>query len=270
MRCEEDIVMKTRIFAAILAVLILLSLVGAVSAEDESTETAEQTETDLPSESSEPVESPEPTEKPIDQPTDIGSVEVTPPEYRYCSAWAEAELLDAQQQGMFPAVFAGADMTQPITRVEFAAIAVKLYEKMSGRTAQASGSGTFSDTSDVDVLKCHALGIVNGMEDGDFHPNEKICRQDAATMLVRAYKAAYWQGWTLANDASYTANTLDYGDVELYADHGWIKQYAYTAVYFLTKRGAVKGLGDGKFGPDGYCTREQAVVMALRFMYSGK
>lgn len=257
---------------------MLISSFGALAAEDAdaATETDEST---LPVESAEqpeaegqdvPVDEPEPSEKPTDQPTDIGSVEVTPPEYRYCSAWAEAELLDAQQQGMFPAVFAGADMTQPITRVEFAAIAVKLYEKMSGRTAQASGSGTFSDTSDVDVLKCHALGIVNGMEDGDFHPNEKICRQDAATMLVRAYKAAYWQGWTLANDASYTANTLDYGDVELYADHGWIKQYAYTAVYFLTKRGAVKGLGDGKFGPDGYCTREQAVVMALRFMYSGK
>lgn len=262
--------MKTRIFAAILAVLMLFSLVGAVAAEDEPTEAVESAAPSESTESAEPSASPEPTEKPVEQPTDIGSVVATPPEFGYCSAWAEAELIDAQQQGLFPAVFAGADMTQPITRVEFAAIAVKLYERMSGKTATASGSGTFSDTSDVDVLKCHALGIVNGMEDGDFHPNEKICRQDAATMLVRAYKAAYWQGWTLANDTSYTANTLDYGDVELYADHGWIKQYAYTAVYFLTKRGAVKGLGDGKFGPDGYCTREQAVAMALRFMYSGK
>lgn len=270
--------MKTRIFAAILAVLMLISSFGALAAEDAaaSTETDEST---LPVEAVEqpeaegqdvPADEPEPTEKPTDEPTDIGSTEAVPPEFGHCSAWAEAELIDAQQQGLFPAVFAGADMTQPITRVEFAAIAVKLYEKMSGKTATASGAGTFSDTSDVDVLKCHALGIVNGMEDGDFHPNEKICRQDAATMLVRAYKAAYWAGWTLTNDASYTANTLDYGDVELYADHGWIKQYAYTAVYFLTKRGAVRGLGDGKFGPDGYCTREQAVAMALRFMYSGK
>lgn len=262
--------MKKRIFAAILAVLMLVSLVGAVAAEDEPSAPTESDEPTAPTESAEPVESPGSSEKPVEQPTDIGSVVATTPEFGYCSAWAEAELIDAQQQGLFPAIFAGADMTQPITRVEFAAIAVKLYERMSGKTATASGAGTFSDTSDVDVLKCHALGIVNGMEDGDFHPNEKICRQDAATMLVRAYKAAYWAGWTLTNDASYTANTLDYGDVELYADHGWIKQYAYTAVYFLTKRGAVKGLGDGKFGPDGYCTREQAVAMALRFMYSGK
>lgn len=262
--------MKKRIFAAILAVLMLVSLAGAVAAEDEPSAPTESDEPTAPTESAEPVESPGSSEKPVEQPTDIGSVVATTPEFGYCSAWAEAELIDAQQQGLFPAIFAGADMTQPITRVEFAAIAVKLYERMSGKTATASGAGTFSDTSDVDVLKCHALGIVNGMEDGDFHPSERICRQDAATMLVRAYKAAYWQGWTLANDASYTANTLDYGDVELYADHGWIKQYAYTAVYFLTKRGAVKGLGDGKFGPDGYCTREQAVAMALRFMYSGK
>lgn len=269
--------MKKRIFAAILAVATLLSLCTAALADDELTETEagpaaedieEASATDT--EPVEPSEAPESAEAPEEMPTDIGATEVIPPAYRWCSQWAEAELLDAQRQGLFPTVFANADMRNSVTRAEFAAIAVKLYEKMSGRTAQASPVGTFGDTNDIDVLKCHALGIVNGKEDGNFHPDERICRQDAAAMLVRAYKAAYWEGWTLANDASYTAHTLDYGDVELYADHGWIKEYAYTAVYFLTKRGAVNGVGDGKFEPDSYCTREQAVAMALRFAYSGK
>lgn len=258
--------MKKRIFAAILAVVTLLSLCGAALADEQpepDIDTAEPVE-------AAPSESPEPSALPEEKPTDIGATAVTPPEYMRCSPWAEAELLDAQREGLFPAMFAGADMQDPVTRAEFAAIAVKLYEKMSGRTAQASSVSTFADTNDADVLKCHAIGIVNGKEDGNFHPDEWICRQDAATMLVRAYKAAYWEGWTLANDGSYVANTLDYGDVELYADHGWIMDYAYTSVYFLTKRGAVNGVGGGKFEPDGYCTREQAVAMALRFAYSGK
>ncbi len=269
--------MKKRIFAALLAVAMLLSLCTAAIADDEPTETevgSSAEDIDEPpatdTEPEEPSESTEPSEAPEEAPTDIGATEITPPAYRWCSPWAETELLDAQRQGLFPTVFSNADMRNSVTRAEFAAIAVKLYEKMSGSTAQASPVGTFGDTNDLDVLKCHALGIVNGMEDGNFHPNEWICRQDAATMLVRAYKAAYWEGWTLANDRNYTAKTLDYGDVELYADHGWIKEYAYTAVYFLTKRGAVNGVGDGKFGPDSYCTREQAVAMALRFAYSGK
>ena len=70
-------------------------------------------------------------------------------------------------------------MHQPITRQEFCRLAVALVEVTREQTiAQvlsdkgvSTADQSFTDTSDLYVLQCSALGIVNGYEDGSF-----VCR----------------------------------------------------------------------------------------------
>lgn len=44
-------------------------------------------------------------------------------------------------------------MTKPITKAEFAAVSVKLYEKLSGTIATPASINPFKDTNEQDVLR---------------------------------------------------------------------------------------------------------------------
>ncbi len=44
-------------------------------------------------------------------------------------------------------------MTKPITRAEFAAVSVKLYEKLSATIATPASINPFKDTNEQDVLR---------------------------------------------------------------------------------------------------------------------
>jgi hypothetical protein len=47
------------------------------------------------------------------------------------SDWATAELEKADELGLIPDSLKNADLTKPITRAEFAAVSVKVYENIS-------------------------------------------------------------------------------------------------------------------------------------------
>lgn len=167
---------------------------------------------------------------------------------------------------------AGIGMTFPITT----AVAVSLYETMSGETARAAVDCPFGDSaaSDcrTDILKAYALGIVNGISVDAFNPNAQITREQLATMLCRTYKRVEWAGWTLAEDDQYT---LNHSGVKKFADDADISDYAVPSVYFMVKYKVIQGMGDNLFAPKnttpaqeavGYAnaTREQAVIMSMR------
>lgn len=190
------------------------------------------------------------------------------------SAWAEEWLEKAEDYGLLPDVLAGADMTKPITRLEFAALSVKLYEAMSGKTVTA-GSNPFTDTSDPEILKAVNIGVTNGTAPDKFSPDALITREQAAAMLTRAYKAAFWEGWTLAGDGTYTKYTLDYSGVKPFADDASISAYAKPSVYFMVKNNIIGGVGNNMFAPNrsnipanaaltyGQATREAAIKIAV-------
>jgi hypothetical protein len=195
--------------------------------------------------------------------------------YGNASGWATAELQEAVDNGLYPDILKGADLTKPITRAEFAAVGILLYEALSGTKASPAPASTFTDTSGTEVLKAYALNIVDGIGGGKFAPNELLNREQAATILTRVYKKLNWEGWTLAGDASYTAHSLDNKGVPLFADDAQISGYAKASVYFMVKYEIIKGLGNNKFGPKnttsaetaaGYAnaTREQALLISNR------
>lgn len=197
------------------------------------------------------------------------------PAWSNASGWATAEVKKALDNGLYPDKLKGADLTKSITRAEFAAVALKLYESLSGKTASPAPTSTFTDTRDSDVLKAYALDIVAGVGNNKFAPDELLNREQAATMLTRVYKKVNWEGWTLAGDNAYTKHSLDSKGVTQFDDDAQISGYAKPSVYFMAKYGIIKGGGNNKFAPRnttsaeaaaGYAnaTREQALAISNR------
>lgn len=178
-----------------------------------------------------------------------------------CSDWALAEIEKADQLGLIPEQLSRANLTKEITRAEFAALSVKVYEKMNHLTVSSSGlQNPFTDTADQDVLKAYALELTNGIGNNKFGPDNRLTREQGATMLARAYKKTVYKNWSLTRDANYPLETGS----SRFADDGQISDWAKNSVYFMSGSGILNGVGGNKFDPSSKMTREQAILVAAR------
>ncbi len=200
-------------------------------------------------------------------------LEVNAPNWE-ASDWAVPELEEADALGIIPDCLEGKDLTEDITRAEFAAVAVKAYEALTGVAAIPAVNNPFTDTNDVEVLKAYNTGITDGTSATKFSPNELLNREQAATMLTRVFKKVSLAGWTLATDSEFT---LPYEKPALFADDKDISDWAKDSVYFMAANKIVEGIEGGKFAPKnvtdkqtatGYAnaTREQALLIAVRMV----
>jgi hypothetical protein len=178
------------------------------------------------------------------------------------SSWATGELKKANEAGLIPDILKGADLTKPITREEFAELAVLLYEKTMGQKATAASPNPFKDTTNPQILKAFKLGITTGTTPTTFAPKELINREQVATMLSRALRV-------IAPNADFSTT-----GAPVFADRKDISTYAADHVLFMAKLEIIKGV-DGKFMPkatttaqkaSGYATatREQSIAMSVR------
>lgn len=176
------------------------------------------------------------------------------------SDWAVAEIAKADELGLIPDSLKTADLTKPITRAEFAAVSVKLYEKLSGNAAQLPATNPFTDTNDPEVLKAYHTGITAGVAADRFAPTDLLNREQAATMLTRVFKKAYVEGWTLEDDGKFTFN---YDAPPKFADDARISDWAKPSVYFMVAHGIISGVGNNEFAPRAVTTAEQAMNYAV-------
>ncbi|HAA26326.1 MAG TPA: hypothetical protein DCE11_09485, partial [Ruminiclostridium sp.] len=102
--------------------------------------------------------------------------------YSGASDWATAELDKAVKYGLITSSIRD-KMSEPITREEFAELAVLLYQKTTEKTAQPESPNPFTDTSNPEVLKAYKLGIVTGVGNNKFDPKALTNREQVATML---------------------------------------------------------------------------------------
>ena len=190
------------------------------------------------------------------------------------SEWANEELEKADAMGLIPDCLEGADLTKPITRAEFAAVGVKVYEALAQTAAVPAAENPFTDTTDAEVLKAYNVGITDGIAADKFAPDTLLNREQAATMLTRVYKKVSMEGWTLATDGEFA---LNYTMPEPFADDDKISGWAKDSVYFMKSQSILDGVGDNKFAPRattsaeeaiGYAqaTREQALLIAVRMV----
>ncbi len=184
------------------------------------------------------------------------------------SEWAAEEMEKAYKAKLIPDELLYKDLTEDITRAEFAALAVRLYEKVTNEEI-VYGECPFSDVhwSDIAVKKAYSIGIIKGVTDTLFMPDQRISREQLAAMLLRVFKRYLWSGWSIETDGEYP---VEYSLNELYVDHSDISEYAIPAVYFLKQGGIVSGIDYMHFAPKdmnnglGVATREQAILMASR------
>ncbi|MDR0490796.1 MAG: S-layer homology domain-containing protein [Oscillospiraceae bacterium] len=137
---------------------------------------------------------------------------------------------------------------QNITRAEFCALAVALYERVNGAIA---GRSTFADTKDVNVEKAAYVGIVNGtnVELNLFTPNANLNREQAATMLARLAESI---GKPFAKYSS------------TFSDNGQISSWAIEAAGLVQGAGIMGGVGNNTFAPKNPYTREQSIITIMR------
>lgn len=194
------------------------------------------------------------------------------------SQWALAELAEADKLGLIPESLKDADLTKPITRSEFAAVSVRVYEALSGKKASPVAVNPFIDTNDIEVLKAYQVGITTGTSATTFHPDTLLNREQAATMLTRVYKKISIDGWEMSKDGEFadTFNAM-FTMPSPFADDANISDWAKPSVYFMAANGIINGVGNNTFAPRattdaevaiGYAqaTREQALAIATRMV----
>ena len=191
------------------------------------------------------------------------------------SGWALPYVNEAAALGLIPDCLDGQDLTKEITRQEFAAVAVKVYESLSGETAEPASENPFTDCRDPEVLKAYNVGITLGTAADKFSPNDILTREQLATMLTRVYKKTALSGWTLGTDGSFTEQFRELFPMpEAFADDADISDWAKDSVYFMRAKDIIGGVGGNKFAPKhgtsageaatyGLATREQALKIAV-------
>ena len=178
------------------------------------------------------------------------------------SAWAMTEVLEANEKNLIPVQMLNANLSTEVTREQFAAIAVKLYEKIVSKAADYSMDDLpFTDCNPYSVYTpyvkaAYKLGITNGVSDTLFSPSLSISREQLATMLYRVIKNAadsgIMQKFTLSSPQTAFADSLEISD------------YAQESVAFMTQYGIIKGMDESHFVPKGIATKEQAILISNR------
>ncbi|WP_176220729.1 S-layer homology domain-containing protein [Cohnella massiliensis] len=140
-----------------------------------------------------------------------------------------------------------------ITRAEFAAMVVRgLGLKVEG------GAASFTDVEASDwyggaVGTAAEYGLISGLDDGTFRPNERITREQAMTMIANAMKVTGLKD--KLPEASADAALGSFADAA--AVSGWAKRGIADSV----QAGIVSGRGEAGLAPKAYVTRAEAATM---------
>ena len=162
------------------------------------------------------------------------------------SGWAEVDVATAIDADLVPP-FLQSKYSQATTRAEFCALAVTLYEMVKGQ--KITENAYFFDTDDLNVKKAATIGVVNGVGNLMFAPDDQLTREQAATMLSRLADAL---GKPLAKHAA------------SFTDNGKVSAWALEAVGQMQTTGIMDGIGNNTFAPKNPYTREQSIITILR------
>lgn len=154
--------------------------------------------------------------------------------------WAQDAITKWSESGIIMGSDGYFNPDDSITRGDMAVILDRLM------SYQTQGENTFADLGDTyytdAILKLNAVGVIIG-SDGYCRPEDPITRQEAATMLCRAFYFDPQNGAT---------GFYDNGDIE-----DWARGYVNT----LYSKGYVTGKPGNYFDPYGNITRAEAVQM---------
>ena len=191
------------------------------------------------------------------------------------SEWADPEIEKAAACNLM--IYELSDKyVQPITRLEFCQliyrlIATEFYPNTDSRQGigiamenivlekgiSKGNENKFTDCLDTRVNTLVSMGIIHGMGDGIFAPDECITREQAATILNRT--AEFLGNKTLIN----------LSNNKIYEDEKNISDWAISAVARMKGMNIMKGVSEKEFAPKQTYTVEQAIATMLRLYECG-
>ncbi len=171
-----------------------------------------------------------------------------------CSDWALDYVYEAsQRRGILRGDIRHSDITQPITRAEFFDMLFRVV-RFGGLWVQDISMGDPAPFSDTDRLSVYCLakeGLVDAVEGDRFMPEAFLTREQAAVYMTWA--------------ADFLSFTYLPETHEPFADADTISPWAVSAVTEMQRAGLMLGTDTGEFRPGDALTREEAMVMMMRF-----
>ncbi|MCL2392954.1 MAG: S-layer homology domain-containing protein [Oscillospiraceae bacterium] len=177
---------------------------------------------------------------------DLGRPPMPAPNLDTASEWARDGINEAFELGLIPQALQN-HYRNDITRAEFSALGVALYETATGR--EITGRETFNDTDDVNAQKLAYLGVIQGTGGGNFSPNMQFNREQAAAILTRLANAI-GEPFPAASPT--------------FADNSQMSAWARDYIGRVQVAGIMEGIGDNRFDPQGTFTREQSIITMLQ------
>lgn len=136
-----------------------------------------------------------------------------------------------------------------VTRLDFARLAVVLYELITGMPTPdpADVKNPFTDTDDLNALRAYKIKVVNGTGDGTlFSPDAQVSREQIAVMLLRVLDTC---GVTYSQA---DVSSITFSDE---AELGWWAVDGVKRAYLIQ---VMNGTGGSSMSPKAPVTMEQA------------
>ena len=184
---------------------------------------------------------------------------VQPRDFDTASSWASADISAAVSAGIVPDALQNG-YQKNITRKEFCQIIdAMLRQELSDYSGALYATGisydaaraALTDTWDGAVINCYRFGIVDGVGNNKFSPNNSLTREQAAKILMGA-------ATTIGLSGSASAVS--------WADAPQISSWAVEGINYVVGAGIMNGTGENRFSPKGMFTREQAIVTVYRMI----
>ncbi|MBQ4629649.1 MAG: S-layer homology domain-containing protein [Clostridia bacterium] len=166
------------------------------------------------------------------------------------SEWAKSEIDMALSKDFVPDNLVG-DYNQNITRIEFCNLIVNALRVGGYGDLVSLFKPTFNDTDDIDADIMHFLGFIKGVSEKSFAPDENLTREQMAVIFNRI--------------ADYYTECKEKSAIDTYSDYANISPWARESMEYMLGEGIIAGVGENCLAPDALVTREQAIVMTLRF-----
>lgn len=146
----------------------------------------------------------------------------------------------------------GENTFSPNANLSRAMLAQILYN-LAGRPA-AAGASDFNDVAEgmwyTNAIAWAAEnGVVSGLGNGKFGPNDNITREQLAVMLYR-----------------YAGSPAAGGSLDGFADAGKVSGYAQNGLVWATSNGVMSGKGGGMLDPQGLATRAEVAQMLYNYL----
>ena len=169
--------------------------------------------------------------------------------------WAYSAVKHVYQRGYFSGT--SATTFEPDTTMTRGMLAVVIY-RMAGSPA-VNAACPFNDVPSGAyycnaVTWCWLNNIAAGYDDGGYHPNATVTREQAAVLLYR-----------FAQSLGYDVSVSPVSQLTGFSDYAQIAPYALPALEWAVQNGIINGTGAGTIAPTGNALRSHLAMIIKNF-----